>query len=40
METSLIDIYIEDDKNRTFMIECPKSIGYLEFEDILKEKNI
>ena len=40
METSLIDIYIEDDKNRTFMIECQKSIGYLEFEDILKEKNI
>ena len=40
MEDSLIDIYIDDDKNRTFMIECPKSIKYLELQNILKEKNI
>ena len=40
MENDLIDIFVEDDLNQTFLIETRKSIKYCEFQNLLKEKKI
>ena len=40
MENDLIDIFVEDDLNKTFFIETRKSIKYCEFQNLLKEKKI
>ena len=40
MENDLIDIFVEDDLNKTFMVVTHKSIKYCEFQNLLKEKKI
>ena len=38
MENSKVDILVEDDTGITFLIECPQSISYSNFKEILKIK--
>ena len=38
MENSNVDIFVEDDREKTFLIETPKSIKYCDFQNILREK--
>ena len=40
MEASKVDIFVVDPKEKTYLIECPKSISYFDFTNILSEKNI
>ena len=40
MENDLIDIFVEDDLNKTFLVVTHKSIKYCEFQNLLKEKKI
>ena len=40
MENDLIDIFVEDDLNQTFLVVTHKSIKYCEFQNLLKEKKI
>jgi hypothetical protein len=40
MENDLVDIFVEDDLNQTFLIVTHKSIKYCEFQNLLKEKKI
>ena len=35
-----MDIFVEDDREKTFLIETPKSIKYCDFQNILREKKV
>ena len=35
-----MDIFVEDDTEKTFLIETPKSIKYCDFQNILREKKV
>ena len=38
MEYTKIDIFVEDDAGKTFLIECQQSISYSNFKEILKQR--
>ena len=38
MEYKKVDIFVEDDEGKTFLIECQQSIYYSNFKEILKQK--
>ena len=38
MENNIIDIFVEDDQGKIFLIQCPKIISYSNFKEILKQK--
>jgi hypothetical protein len=40
MENSNVDIFVEDDIEKTYLIETPKSIKYCDFQNILREKKV
>ena len=40
MNYAKVDIFVVDTKEKTYLVETPKSISFFDFQTILKEKNI